>query len=87
MQDQQKTTHNSSDELASVQKAWEKAEDEFHKKRMPLYVIVGVAILIGSLSAAYLGSGEIFIMCLVFGGGTAFYLWVTRNNGPDIPRW
>lgn len=66
--------------------AHEKAEDQFHKSRMPLYVIVGVAFLIGLINGMYIGSDVVFLMCLIFGGGTFAYLWFTRRSGPDLPK-
>lgn len=63
----------------------EKAEDQLQKSRLPLYVIVAVAFLIGAINGIYIGSDIVFLMCLIFGGGTFVYLYLTRNNGPDLP--
>jgi hypothetical protein len=73
-------------ELTAGHEAYERAEDEFNKSRVPLYVIVGAAIVIAAINEAYIGSAVAFLMCLIFGGGTLFYLWLTRNNGPDLPK-
>lgn len=64
----------------------QKAEDQFQKSRMPLYVIVVAAFLIAVINSIFISSSTVFLMCLIFGGGTALYLYRTRNNGPELPK-
>lgn len=75
---------NNSEEDARL--AFQKAEDQFQKSRMPLYVIVVAAFLIAVVNSIFISSSTVFLMCLIFGGGTIFYLYRTRNNGPELPK-
>lgn len=73
------------DELVDGHEEQQHADDKFQKSRMPLYVIVAAAFIIGIINSSNANS-DISMMCFVFGGGTFIYLWVTRNNGPGLPR-
>lgn len=77
---------DSTGDFEERQKAFQKAEDQFQKTRTPFYIIVVVAFLIGIINSIYIGSAAIFVMCLIFGGGTFIYLYRTRYNGPDLPK-
>jgi hypothetical protein len=69
------------------QQAYRQAQDTHEKSRMPLYVIVvAAALVLATVNGAYISSGVVLIMCMLFGGGTFVYLWCTRNSGPDLPR-
>ncbi len=80
-----KANNMSLDELEHSQQTYTRTQTAHEKHRAPLYVIVAVALVIGTVNSLYFGSGAVFIMCLIFGGGTLAFLWLTRNN-PALPR-
>jgi hypothetical protein len=81
-----KVNSMSFDKLVEGHEVHKKAEDQFQKNRMPLYIIVGVAFIIGTINGIYIGSDVVFLMCLVSGGGTFAYLWFTRLSGSSLPK-